>query len=36
MNPFLHQTREKTLEALELRNRPKEFFLGKLGDLRCG
>lgn len=36
MNPFLRQTREKTLEALELKNRPKEFFWGKLGDLRCG
>jgi hypothetical protein len=26
MNPFLSQTKEKTLEVLELRNRPKEFF----------
>jgi hypothetical protein len=26
MNPFLGQTREKTFEALELRNRPKYFF----------
>jgi hypothetical protein len=36
MNPFLDQTREKTLEALELKSRPKDFFLGKLGDLRYG